>query len=218
MQHGLSHNSLSFFWFSWVNVPSCWDGSVWVVCAIPAASHALSAHFNGAQAKRDFYRFTSALMEPWDGPALVAFTDGRFIGATLDRNGLRPGRYYITKSGRVVRRGGPAAGALSETCTAVCSCCLCLSGLKRQAASVVVRCHLTLPAQQAMRHSQLCHAVMFCIMLGLDMSALHGTADMSRHGRFPQSCAANGARPRRSWPVRWAWSTCRMRMWRPKAA
>ena len=42
-------------------------------------------------------------MEPWDGPALVAFTDGRFIGATLDRNGLRPGRYYLTKSGRVVR-------------------------------------------------------------------------------------------------------------------
>lgn len=56
-----------------------------------------------AQAKRDFYRFTSAVMEPWDGPALVAFSDGRFIGATLDRNGLRPGRYYITKSGRVVR-------------------------------------------------------------------------------------------------------------------
>ena len=41
-------------------------------------------------------------MEPWDGPALVAFSDGRFIGATLDRNGLRPGRYYTTKSGRVV--------------------------------------------------------------------------------------------------------------------
>lgn len=41
-------------------------------------------------------------MEPWDGPALVTFTDGRYIGATLDRNGLRPGRYYITKSGRVV--------------------------------------------------------------------------------------------------------------------
>jgi len=102
-----------------VNVPFVWDGSVWVVCAMPAASHALSAHFNGAQAKRDFYRFTSALMEPWDGPALVAFTDGRFIGATLDRNGLRPGRYHITKSGRVVRRGGPAAGALSETCSAL---------------------------------------------------------------------------------------------------
>ena len=46
-------------------------------------------------------------MEPWDGPALVSFTDGRFIGATLDRNGLRPGRYYLTKSGRVVRRCAP---------------------------------------------------------------------------------------------------------------
>lgn len=54
------------------------------------------------QAKKDFYRFNSAVMEPWDGPALVSFTDGRFIGATLDRNGLRPGRYYLTKSGRVV--------------------------------------------------------------------------------------------------------------------
>lgn len=54
------------------------------------------------QAKKDFYRFNSAIMEPWDGPALVSFTDGRFIGATLDRNGLRPGRYYLTKSGRVV--------------------------------------------------------------------------------------------------------------------
>ncbi|KAL4529823.1 hypothetical protein Ndes2526A_g04578 [Nannochloris sp. 'desiccata'] len=52
--------------------------------------------------KKDFYKFHSAIMEPWDGPALVSFTDGRFIGATLDRNGLRPGRYYITKSGRVI--------------------------------------------------------------------------------------------------------------------
>ena len=52
--------------------------------------------------KKDFYRFNSCIMEPWDGPALVSFTDGRFIGATLDRNGLRPGRFYVTKSGRVV--------------------------------------------------------------------------------------------------------------------
>jgi hypothetical protein len=41
-------------------------------------------------------------MEPWDGPALLSFTDGRYIGATLDRNGLRPGRYYVTKDGRVI--------------------------------------------------------------------------------------------------------------------
>jgi hypothetical protein len=47
-------------------------------------------------------RFHSAIMEPWDGPALVAFTDGRYIGATLDRNGLRPGRFYITADKRVI--------------------------------------------------------------------------------------------------------------------
>mgnify|MGYP001806720788 CR=1 FL=1 len=54
------------------------------------------------QEKKAFYRYHSAVMEPWDGPALVSFTDGRFLGATLDRNGLRPGRYYVTKSGRVI--------------------------------------------------------------------------------------------------------------------
>jgi len=55
-----------------------------------------------SQDKKDFYMYHSAIMEPWDGPALISFTDGRFIGATLDRNGLRPGRYYITKSKRVI--------------------------------------------------------------------------------------------------------------------
>jgi glutamate synthase (NADPH/NADH) len=54
------------------------------------------------EARRDFYRYHAAIMEPWDGPALVTFTDGRYLGATLDRNGLRPGRYYITSGGRVV--------------------------------------------------------------------------------------------------------------------
>ncbi len=49
-----------------------------------------------------FYAFHSCLMEPWDGPAAVAFTDGRVIGATLDRNGLRPGRWLETKDGWVV--------------------------------------------------------------------------------------------------------------------
>ena len=52
--------------------------------------------------RRAFYRYHSALMEPWDGPAAVAFTDGRLVGATLDRNGLRPARYSVTKDGRVV--------------------------------------------------------------------------------------------------------------------
>jgi len=62
--------------------------------------------------KKDFYRFHSAIMEPWDGPALVSFTDGRRIGATLDRNGLRPGRYYITKGGRVIL--GSEVGVVSH--------------------------------------------------------------------------------------------------------
>ncbi len=53
-------------------------------------------------ARRDFYEYHAALMEPWDGPAAVAFTDGRQIGATLDRNGLRPARYLITDDDLVV--------------------------------------------------------------------------------------------------------------------
>ena len=53
-------------------------------------------------ARRAFYRFHSTLMEPWDGPACVAFTDGTVIGAVLDRNGLRPGRYWVTRDGLVV--------------------------------------------------------------------------------------------------------------------
>ncbi len=52
--------------------------------------------------RRAFYRFHSTLMEPWDGPACVAFTDGTVIGAVLDRNGLRPGRYWVTRDGLVV--------------------------------------------------------------------------------------------------------------------
>ncbi|TQM09586.1 glutamate synthase (NADPH/NADH) large chain [Pseudonocardia kunmingensis] len=53
-------------------------------------------------ARRAFYEFHSTLMEPWDGPALVCFTDGTQIGAVLDRNGLRPARYWITEDGTVV--------------------------------------------------------------------------------------------------------------------
>lgn len=53
-------------------------------------------------ARRAFYEYHSTLMEPWDGPACVAFTDGRQIGAVLDRNGLRPGRYWVTDEGLVV--------------------------------------------------------------------------------------------------------------------
>ena len=55
-----------------------------------------------SQEVRHFYAYHSSLVEPWDGPAAVAFTDGRMIGATLDRNGLRPGRWVVTKDGWVV--------------------------------------------------------------------------------------------------------------------
>ncbi len=54
------------------------------------------------EARRAFYRYHGCLMEPWDGPAVVAFTDGTRIGAVLDRNGLRPGRYWVTADGLVV--------------------------------------------------------------------------------------------------------------------
>jgi glutamate synthase (NADPH/NADH) large chain len=53
-------------------------------------------------ARRAFYRYHASLMEPWDGPAAVAFTDGSVIGAVLDRNGLRPARYWVTDDGMVV--------------------------------------------------------------------------------------------------------------------
>ncbi len=52
--------------------------------------------------RRAFYEYHSCVMEPWDGPAAIAFTDGRYVGATLDRNGLRPARYTITKDGNVI--------------------------------------------------------------------------------------------------------------------
>ena len=52
--------------------------------------------------RKAFYEYHAALMEPWDGPAAVAFTDGRQIGATLDRNGLRPARYIVTDDDRVI--------------------------------------------------------------------------------------------------------------------
>ena len=59
-------------------------------------------HTSMDAAKRAFYEYHSCLMEPWDGPASIAFTDGTYIGAVLDRNGLRPSRYYITADGRCI--------------------------------------------------------------------------------------------------------------------
>jgi glutamate synthase (NADPH/NADH) large chain len=55
-----------------------------------------------SEKRRAFYEYNAALMEPWDGPAAIAFTDGRQIGATLDRNGLRPARYLVTRDDRII--------------------------------------------------------------------------------------------------------------------
>ena len=61
-----------------------------------------SKHESMDLARRAFYQFHSSLMEPWDGPAAISFTDGKVIGSVLDRNGLRPARYYVTKDDLIV--------------------------------------------------------------------------------------------------------------------
>ncbi len=66
-------------------IPEAWDG-----------------HEGMSAEKKAFYEYHACLMEPWDGPASIAFTDGRVIGAVLDRNGLRPSRYLVTRDGMVV--------------------------------------------------------------------------------------------------------------------
>lgn len=64
-----------------------------------------------SQKKRDFYQYYATMMEPWDGPASILFSDGDFMGAVLDRNGLRPSRYYITSDGNLILSS--EVGALS---------------------------------------------------------------------------------------------------------
>jgi glutamate synthase (NADPH/NADH) large chain len=61
-----------------------------------------SGHESMSEEKKAFYEYHSCMMEPWDGPASIAFTDGEIIGAVLDRNGLRPSRYYVTKDDLVI--------------------------------------------------------------------------------------------------------------------
>ena len=65
--------------------------------------------------KKAFYEFHATLMEPWDGPAAIAFTDGKIIGATLDRNGLRPSRYAITSDDRVIMASEAGALAIDQS-------------------------------------------------------------------------------------------------------
>jgi glutamate synthase (NADPH/NADH) large chain len=66
-------------------IPEAWDGND-----------------SMADYKREFYEYHAAMMEPWDGPASISFTDGKMIGATLDRNGLRPSRYWVTEDDHVI--------------------------------------------------------------------------------------------------------------------
>src|SRR5207302_2278325 len=61
-----------------------------------------AAHESMSAEKKAFYEYHACLMEPWDGPASIAFTDGVRVGAVLDRNGLRPSRYYVTKDDLVI--------------------------------------------------------------------------------------------------------------------
>jgi glutamate synthase (NADPH/NADH) len=71
-------------------------------CMMMMIPEAWQDNINLSDTKKAFYEYNSSVMEPWDGPAMVAFTDGRYIGATLDRNGLRPSRYYVTKDDHVM--------------------------------------------------------------------------------------------------------------------
>ncbi len=71
-------------------------------CVMMLIPEAWQHHGTMDQAKKDFYAYHANLMEPWDGPAAVPFTDGRWLGAVLDRNGLRPSRYTVTHDGLAV--------------------------------------------------------------------------------------------------------------------
>ncbi len=71
-------------------------------CIAMLIPEAWESHETMSDAKRAFYEYHSCMMEPWDGPASIPFTDGKVIGAVLDRNGLRPSRYTVTRNGYVV--------------------------------------------------------------------------------------------------------------------
>ncbi|RXZ81459.1 glutamate synthase large subunit [Paenibacillaceae bacterium] len=86
-------NTLEFLYLSGRSLPHA---------AMMMVPEPWSKHENMSDEKRAFYEYHSCLMEPWDGPAAMAFTDGSQIGAILDRNGLRPARYYVTKDDVII--------------------------------------------------------------------------------------------------------------------
>jgi len=90
---GTLDNVLEFLYMSGRSMPEA---------AMMMIPEAWQRHSHMPQVKKDFYEYHSCLMEPWDGPASIAFTDGTVIGAVLDRNGLRPSRYYLTHDDRVI--------------------------------------------------------------------------------------------------------------------
>ncbi|WP_394707982.1 glutamate synthase large subunit [uncultured Desulfosarcina sp.] len=71
-------------------------------CMMMLVPEAWQHHDTMSRTKKDFYAYHACLMEPWDGPAAIPFTDGISVGAVLDRNGLRPSRYTVTRDGRVI--------------------------------------------------------------------------------------------------------------------
>ena len=75
------------------------------------------------ESRRAFYEYHAAMMEPWDGPAAVAFTDGRQIGATLDRNGLRPARYLVTDDDMVILASEAGTLSIPETASSRSGAC-----------------------------------------------------------------------------------------------
>ena len=86
-------NALEFLYHAGRSLPEA------VMMMIPEA---WQNHHSMSPDKRAFYEYYSALQEPWDGPASISFTDGHYIGAVLDRNGLRPSRFYVTHDDRVI--------------------------------------------------------------------------------------------------------------------
>ncbi|MDF2985437.1 MAG: glutamate synthase [Eubacterium sp.] len=86
-------NSLEFMYLTGITLPQ----AIMMMIPEPWEKNSLMS-----KTKKDFYEFQNYIMEPWDGPAAMAFSDGDVIGATLDRNGLRPSRYYVTKDDKVI--------------------------------------------------------------------------------------------------------------------
>ena len=130
---------------------ACFDNALELLCSggYPL-SHAMMMLIPEAWAgnplmdenRRSFYEYHAALMEPWDGPAAIAFTDGRQIGATLDRNGLRPARYLVSNDGFVMLASEMGVLSFAEDTirpSGACSQARCCSSIWKKGASFPTR-------------------------------------------------------------------------------